>query len=310
MHPECSAAELLQHYRTSTSETIATDADDVVLWKHTVVELASDHGFLMSGILSLTALHLAHLQPERRCDYAIRAGEYQDQAMPLFRKAIAQPDGENCDAILVFTHLLVLYSLASQRQPQPQPQQGCEYSLFLATNDPTDVVPTWLYLIRNGCCMLCDYWDVVGNGPCKTLTLAWDAPFDMDASSGGRDDLVFEDLRSKISIWSVENGWSEDVRTVLQGAASELALAFACSASTPETFTTWDALRVWPMRISAEFIELLQALHPVALVLLAHYCLLLRRIESKWYFDGQATRLLGNIAQRLDPKWQSWLPTI
>ncbi|EXJ94900.1 hypothetical protein A1O1_00018 [Capronia coronata CBS 617.96] len=292
---EHDAEFLLHHYQDSTSRTIATNADTEILWRDTVCQLAHEHDFLMFGILAVTSLHRAYLVPEQRKTYYLEASKYQDKAMGLFRTAVSNTTQENCHAVLVFTHLLVLYAWASEQQDD---------SLLLVTENDDDVIPSWLHFLRCGCVMLGDVWDFLESGPCKSLALALEAPFE------GVDTLdeaaVLENLLSVI-VQSSQCPWSDDVLETYREAASELALAFACSRSA-QVFTTWDVLRIWPVRVSDKFMTLLKARHPAALILLAHYALLLERIESAWYFKGRATRLISSISRKLPLEWHQFIP--
>lgn len=294
--PDPEIASLVQHYQQSTYRTIATqrDGDDFLLWKHTVLELGHRQPFLMLALFSVTALHMAHLLPTRRKELTIQANAYQDQAMPVFRDAIARPDSENCHAILIFSHLLVINIFTSEQQDD---------NLLLVTSSTDDTVPLWLYVMRNSCTILCSLWNVVEEGPCYNLALAWDAPFQVIEAR----EKSFTD--SLAAIATIDAPWSDAVRETYHEAATELALAVECSESNPDVFTTWDALRIWPMRISESFVGLLKDEHPAALILLAHYTILLRRIESQWYFQDQAKRLLGAVKRKLDPRWHVFIPT-
>ena len=62
------------------------------------------------------------------------------------------------------------------------------------------------------------------------------------------------------------------------------------------------------MCISDSFLAMLCDQHPGAMILLAHYCLLLKASEGiSWYFDGRAASLLGRILQTLDVKWYPYI---
>ncbi|KIW18931.1 hypothetical protein PV08_03220 [Exophiala spinifera] len=287
---------LLRHYQRSTFKTIADGTPvDEKLWRDVIFQIAHEHEFLLHGLLAFTCLHLAYLNPGTRNEYLIKAGEYQSKAMPQFREAIARPTDGNCHAILAFSSLLIPYSFASEQQDE----------LFLASDNDTDAVPTWLYFIRNGCITLCDQWDKVESGPCGTLAKAWDKPFETRTPEQA---VYLEDMHAIMDASVGEHAWPHEVREAYREAAAELAMAFACSQSDPENYTTWDALRVWPMRISMTFTRLLRDSHPAALILLAHYAILLKPIESKWYFKGRATKLLETISRKVDPHWHFALP--
>jgi hypothetical protein len=284
---------LLQHYTLSTSKTIATDAETVNLWQATVPEIAQKCPFLMHGILACSALHLAYSEPEQEQTHIIRAATHQNHAMPLFRSAIANPNDENCYAILAFSHLLVIYSFASEKQDD---------RLFLVAPDRLEVLPSWLYFLRAGCEMLCSVWHQLETGPVRALVSAWEVPIIIsDDSKASLVDYFFSIIPSRSS----EDAWTEEECKIYRDAAVELELAFSCTRALGQTFTTWDALRIWPIRISVDYMNLLGTRHPGALILLAHYCILLQKLEPQWYFEGRASSLLSNVLSYLDTKWYS-----
>jgi hypothetical protein len=72
-------------------------------------------------------------------------------------------------------------------------------------------------------------------------------------------------------------------------------------------FTLSTALHIWPAKVSQDYLDLLKERDPAALVLLAHYCLLLEPLESNWYMSGFRKRLLTRIYNQLDDEWRQWL---
>jgi hypothetical protein len=57
------------------------------------------------------------------------------------------------------------------------------------------------------------------------------------------------------------------------------------------------------MQLSLPFLAMIKEGHPGALVLLAHYCVLLKKIEGAWYFEGRSRRLMGVVMGRLGREW-------
>jgi hypothetical protein len=212
--------------------------------------------------------------------------------MPLFRSEIAKINKENCHALFAFSHLLAAYSFASEKED--------ERLLLVDPNGP-DVLSNWLFFLCSGCNLADSVWESVMAGQLKALVCAWESPIDVE--EGLRTPLV-EHLLSVVPMKYSEYSWSEEVCRIYHDATLELGYAFACAEAPGENFNTWDALRVWPMRLSIDYMHLLNSWHPGPLVIFAHFCVLLKKLEGKWYFEGRATRLLGHIVQRLDPKWQ------
>jgi hypothetical protein len=220
----------------------------------------------------------------------IKAHTHQDIAMPIFRAAIAEVNTSNCHAVLIFTHLLVIYSFASENQDE---------KLFIGDNEAEDMLPSWLFFLRSGCSMLCDVWDEIATGPVRPLAAAWETPIDITA-------FAYEPLVDYF-LAVPQDEWPDSERTCYVDAANELARAFSCANALEERVTTWDVIRIWPMRKSVEYLGLLRAQHPGALILLAHYCLVLQKVEGYWYFEGRARRLLANAASRLGERWHQYI---
>ncbi|OBT77053.1 hypothetical protein VF21_02900 [Pseudogymnoascus sp. 05NY08] len=286
-----SDSTLLHHYITSTSLSLATDARTKRVWQVTVPHIASQFPFLLHGILACAALHLAYLDPSQGKELMIRGRVHQDRAMPLFRSAIENPNRDNCDAVFAFSHLLVIYSFAAEREDE---------QLFLVESNTLEVLPSWLYFIRNGCSMLCDVWDQVESGAVGSLVSVWEIPITF---SEAEQEPLMNSLLSAIPLQGSEDSWSEDACKIYREAATELGVAFSCTQDLSAGFTAWDALRIWPMRISEAYLNLLSQQHPGALILVAHYCILLQRLDSHWYFEGRAKRLLFTVLTCLDRRW-------
>lgn len=63
----------------------------------------------------------------------------------------------------------------------------------------------------------------------------------------------------------------------------------------------------WPMVISPAFIELMQLQNAEALMILAHYAIVLHRARFLWIVGDCGRFLITSISQRLGPEWQTHL---
>ena len=166
-----------------------------------------------------------------------------------------------------------------------------------------DLLPPWLYFLRNGCSLLCTVWEHLESTPVAPLAEMWDIPLLIPSAP---TPLLTHLLSIPPSSSSSLPPWKPNELQLYEQAAHDLASAFA-SAQVAGEFTTWDALRVWPMQLSVPFIALINEGHPGALILLAHYCILLKKIEGHWYFEGRATRLLRSILRNLGREWWDFI---
>lgn len=64
---------------------------------------------------------------------------------------------------------------------------------------------------------------------------------------------------------------------------------------------------MWAYPLSKRYHEDLKAHHPGALVILAHYCVLLKLIDNFWYIDDIGRQLLQDIERNIHPEYREWL---
>ncbi|RDW77360.1 hypothetical protein BP6252_05413 [Coleophoma cylindrospora] len=288
--------ELLNHFTTSTYESVASNPGTERIWKTIAPQLGMEHPFLMHGILACAALHLAHLYPDHRYEYNLRAANHQDQALSEFRKVVSVPvTEENGNAVYAFTHLLVIHVFASD---------GYEDSLLLTGDSEGDSLPQWLHFIRNGCTMLGPVWMSVATGPMRSLISKAQATLECVTDMMAWEAIEYDPrpLLTFIPPFESEFAWSEKVCMTYFKAAIELGKAFSCVEDIGSAISTWDAMHMWPMRLTEDFMILLHEWHPSALILLAHYCVLLQGLKGQWYFKDRAAKMLRVIHERLDDR--------
>jgi hypothetical protein len=52
---------------------------------------------------------------------------------------------------------------------------------------------------------------------------------------------------------------------------------------------------------------MVKELKPEALIVLAHYSLLLNKADHAWYMQGMSRRLLQTIHSKIGKEWESWI---
>lgn len=70
----------------------------------------------MHGLLAVSALHYAHINPDQRSTYAITSSHHQTVALEYFSTRLTDIDEHNCEAYLllaIFIFLLTTYSIAN-----------------------------------------------------------------------------------------------------------------------------------------------------------------------------------------------------
>jgi hypothetical protein len=294
---------LYKHFVNSTYHYLGHSTMTRQLWKTTVPEMAFQHDFLKHGILACSALHLAHLNPSERRQYQLIAACHQARGLPQFREAIAAPTEDNCDAIMAFSPLLIIHCFASEE---------ADADLMLVTDDAECGIPDWLKVIRGSCTMFSHVWGYMKRGPFKPLideSMVEEAlpiiPDNPDHAARLKELLSLPVLGKNPPLGKL----LDHTMTAYSSALILLSRAFVMAQAAKDhgNFTMWTAVQIWPARIPIEFLDLLRAREPAALVLLAHYCVLLGPLDESWYMSGFRKRLLEKIYWQLDESWRCWL---
>jgi hypothetical protein len=302
--PEWDAEDifLFEHFRNSTYLALVHNADTRNLWQTTIPQLASSHPFLKHGILACSALHLAHLIPSSKQDYNFTAARHQNEALPAFRSKIANPTEGSCDALIAFSQLLILHTFASEEQDE---------HLLLVGRTHESGSPDWMKVIRGSCVTFKDVRHHFESGPFKPLVISRETNAKSLREEPESQELL-ESIRRLGLLATIPFSTKSDpeqakTQRAFGTALLELSRAFRMADASKLNFSIWTALYIWPAQVPQDYLDILAERHPGALILLAHYCILLGRLECHWYMSGFRKRLLSRIYRQLDPEWHDWL---
>ena len=112
---------------------------------------------------------------------------------------------------------------------------------------------------------------------------------------------LFHDQKTRLSDTELD---------ALKGTLHILQVTYTMMCNTRSNVVDTNSLVLsWVMRIPELYILIVSRREPVALVVLAHFCLLLNRMENVWWISGLSRRLLQDIHQTLGKEWEpqiSW----
>ena len=74
---------LFDHHTNVTFKTLVQRDEDPELWRTNVIQIAQSHPFVMHGLLAISALHLAWLNPNNGHENIILATIHQERALPI-----------------------------------------------------------------------------------------------------------------------------------------------------------------------------------------------------------------------------------
>ena len=103
---------------------------------------------------------------------------------------------------------------------------------------------------------------------------------------------------------------SEIEQDALKGALHILQVTYTMTCNLRSNIIDVTSLALsWVVRIPELYISMVSRREPVALAVLAHFCLLLNRMEKVWWISGLGRHLLQDINRTLGKAWEphiSW----
>ena len=92
------------------------------------------------------------------------------------------------------------------------------------------------------------------------------------------------------------------LRVTYRSAIQDLRTAFERSSTIIEEE---GLVFIWAATVSEQYMIRLQNKEPMALVILAHYAVLLHGINGQWWANGRGSQLVDAISETLPAVWQA-----
>ncbi|KAJ9646584.1 hypothetical protein H2201_000672 [Coniosporium apollinis] len=281
--------ELMHHYSTSTYLSLSNQKELQHILQVDIPREAFAQKFLMHGILALSALHLAHKQPDRPALTTIST-HHQNLAISGFRTALAHIAGHNANAVFALSSFITLLAFANLAK--------------FSTTHKTDCIDSFaeiFMLLRGVREIVISARDWVIRGPLVPLLMAGR----LDESQSPMHPNL-QDRLDKLTALVADDRFDAETKTLCADAMAHLKPLFArVLAQTGRTETS--VLMTWPVIVPLGFITLIRQRHPAALIILGHYCVLFHLYKENWFVDRCGARIVGAIIDALDEEWQQWM---
>jgi hypothetical protein len=281
---------LLHHFTTITARTLAYEPETADVFSSYFVKVAFDNSYLLEALLAISALHLSRLEQNLRAEYLLQAESHYNAALTRFVADVSDIDNANFQPVLAFSYTLFSYSWAISAEAR----NDVEHAF--------DSILSSVVLTRRVRPMVTD----------PGLFSA------MQASELGRiipRDVHIVDWESEPPIQTelvqlrrfaevIHHVYPPDIVEAYKEAIRFLELLFAKTTSEPPS----DAvLKQWVHHVSQRFIDLLGEKQPGALIIFAHYGVILGRSRHYWYFEGVDELILSVTEHFVPTEWASWL---
>ncbi|KAK3294158.1 uncharacterized protein B0H64DRAFT_325897 [Chaetomium fimeti] len=247
--------------------------------------------FLLNQILAFSARHLASCrnQPEEKTEYLRQAKSYQTHGIMLFTATPIDIDKDNYLPLLFFTCLLGIHQL-------------CDVNLGENKNNILEHFLEYLDVSRGLRTVTTQAWDVMHQTEWRELLTIGSARAELTGigtQTAALRTLISESL-----------GLDEPQKADCDEAASKIQAAFDLG----EAGLSVDVLQLcfhhllsWPQIIKPGFISAARAKRPEALIIVAHFCVLLHWCRNLWIIGPMARDLFHGVQSCLGAGWEKWL---
>jgi hypothetical protein len=290
---------LFNQFTTDTFKLFGSKEAHAALVREKIIAFGLKHGFLMYEMLALASYHLAVLSPERRSFYTYHASALQSQALSEYRSVASNMTEAASYPSLLFSVLLghhVIFESLSHHE--------------LGFDDYMSGITQAMNLVRGTRAVISAFWDTLQQSDLAPVLIDQDIIANAKADGQGALDLPI--LQSLLAT-TLQQDQDHVALSACSTAVERLAwLSSAISmmdAEAPDAESSRSNSLVisWPITVPEEYCLLLYQQNPVALILMAHYAMLLHQRRRSWMVGDSPIHLIQAIASHLGPSWEQWL---
>lgn len=281
--------ELFHNLYTKTHRSF--DPTGSLPWLPELLSQSITTPYLVNELLAFSALHLSTQRPGRRTFYHFHAAQLQTHALAIFNETNPEVTQETCLPLFLFSSVLGIHML-------------CDTLIYRENNLDT-FIPRFAHYLRlhhGSRTIIGQAWKLLKDSILKPV-------FDTGMLLY-RSGPLGAGYRKLLDLVVAANLGSEATATYRQAIESLQACTNVVDTADDETHVHHVAINgviAWPVLIKLEFSELLEQGRPEALVILAHYAVLLHRFRETWLFADSGRFLIQEIGRCLGEEWEEWL---
>lgn len=289
---------LMHFYTVATSMTIEPTLDLRETWQVSAPEEAASHPFLMHSLLAMAALHRISIGTNEHERYMTLAVKHHTLALVGSKPELELVSESNCHALFAFSAMIAISALAIP---------VCRNLASLP--DPIGEMVQVALLMRGSSAIVHTGFQWLETGKFRTL---------LHSVFISQTDPVLEDVEGVLMNVQIQIESASVPRKNLaayQNALEYLRVCFRGIFSSQENNTisvpprnrgvVWS----WLATVEVDFITLLSQKDPRALIILAHYAVLLHALDEFWWCCGWGSALITSVSQSVGNDWQlslSW----
>lgn len=246
--------------------------------------------YLMHQVLAASALQLSTRTTESRDFYRAYATGLQTRALSLFQQSnpVLEVTRANCVPMFLFSSALGVHLLCDTLHYQRDSLEG-----FIDQFTHSLSVYRGVLAVTDQCGQLLGETEL---GPRLRLSQV----FTQSTEASGSECDALRDLVNAADV-------PASSRQAYRESTLRLQQVLDAQRAARGNTTGMPAIFAWPIHISPDYVELLRQRQAEALVILAHYAVLLHRGRGLWLIGGGGRFLIESICESLGSAWQEWL---
>ncbi|PBP27436.1 putative C6 transcription factor [Diplocarpon rosae] len=278
--------ELLHTFTNFTCLSFSHRPDKRALWRVQAPKMGFSNLFVMRGLLAVTALHLGNVhqgRDEQQVYFQYAANMYE-KGLHEAAKELPQITSDNATALFLFEAMNYMYTLG---QPRPEKPDICaEYKIFSSFAGINVIHDSSSQALRSG--------------PLAALIrLGDERPRELLGTAG----IYLENLRRMVLL-NARDSYEVQLFSYVIDELEKPYIVMAQSQS-----NKWEPNHVfaWLFGTPKEFGHMISEYRQEALVIFAYGCVLFKRLDSFWWLEGWAERLISQVYDSLDTEHRSWI---
>lgn len=309
--------DLLYYYKHTTSVTIENGGEATTVWQSIVPEIALDHDFLAHCMLSVSSLHIAHFlgvrgQPKEMKHWNATAASEMNHALSGYRPGMRKVTSQNVAALFASSALTAVYLFRTSAidliDLEAEFRSCGGHAPEIASGMISCIVKT-IWGLRGPLQVLSEGWSwLVQGSMLPVASRTWWPKTRKPANSCAHDED--ERLQRIEDLWAQTDRQYDPHSNYLTQALNLLRETYALISQLLEIHASntsrgtdilvdRGAMFSWVTRVPREYIQLVEAQDREALVILAHYAVLLTRTNMVWWLEGLGSNFVKAIAMAL-----------
>lgn len=282
--------ELFHNLCTKIHDTF--DPTGSIPWFAELLSQSITTPYLVNELLAFSSLHLSTQRPARRDFYHFHAAQLQTHALAIFNETNPEVTEENCLPLFLFSCVLGIHML-------------CDTLIYRESNLDA-FIPRFAHYLRlhhGSHTIIGQAWQLLNDSTLKPA-------FDIGRSLYRRDGPLgvgYEKLLGLVVAASLGNELTEIYRQAIETLQTCTNVADITDSETQKHLGAINGVITWPMLVKLEFSDLLGQGRPEALVILAHYAVLVHRFRESWLFADSGRFLIQEIGRCLGEEWEEWM---